>query len=199
MDSSESDTSSEISIPLPAELYSSDSGKPISHCIMCEKFLLDSNTQYVIEKAYRQVPAMNVKEVIFEYAMCMECSMKMNDSLSVESRQRIQQYFQEHTNLDKRWFTLLRDESHRIDKWISTCVIKNTPVSDSSEFQIVAQCQGEKMLFTHLPFAISSEAIEEMSSLLSPKSRGEIDDFIGKYFTGPPEVSEILKRKLVFI
>jgi hypothetical protein len=38
-----------------------------------------------------------------------------------------------------------------------------------------------------------------MTALLSEKSLGEIDDFTGKYFTGPPEVSAILKRRLILI
>jgi hypothetical protein len=199
MDSPESEKAAGFSIPLPNELYSSDSGKPMSHCIMCDQFLLDDKTHYVIEKAYRQIHELSVKEVIFEYAMCLACSVKMNESLSVESRQRIQQYLEENTNLDERWFTLIKNKPHEIGYWTDTCVVKNTPVSESKEFQIIAQCQGKNMLFTHLPFALSGEAIEEMSTLLSAKSRGEIDDFIGEHFTGPPEVSEILKKKLVII
>ena len=55
------------------------------------------------------------------------------------------------------------------------------------------------MVLTAMPLALSLSAMEEMTSLLSEKSLGEIDDFIGKYFSGPPEVAALLKKKFVMV
>lgn len=186
-------------IPIPKELHSSDNGKMFDHCLVCDKFLLEDGTPYMIEKAVRQIPEMKVTEVIFEYAMCMTCAMRMNESLSKESRERIQAYFARHANFEARRASLLKSNKLEIRPWLQECVIKKTPVSESREYQIVAQCDGQHLLFTHSPFAISLEAMDEITNLLSEKSLGEIDDFMGKYFTGPPEVSEILKRRIVLI
>lgn len=186
-------------IRVPRVLHSSDTGKPFSECMVCNKYLLDDGTPYLIEKAVRQIREMKVREVIFEYAMCMGCAIKMNASMSVESRERINAYFQAHADFDSRREQLLEQKTLRVRPWINHCLIKKTPISRTSEYQIVAQCDGKHLVFTHLPFALSMEAIDEMSGLLSEKSLGEIDDFMGKYFTGPPEVSAILKRRLIFI
>jgi hypothetical protein len=184
---------------IPKILCSSDTGKPFTNCMVCNQYLLNDGTPYVIEKAVKNHKDLKVKEVIFEYAMCLSCSVKMNSSLSEESRQRIDTYFQENTDLAKRRARLLGKKTIRPNDWINRCVIKDTPIRNSGEYQIVAQCDGKHMLFSYMPFALSMEALDEISSLLSAKSLGEIDDFMGKYFTGPPEVSEILKKRFVLV
>jgi hypothetical protein len=187
------------SFPIPEMLFSGDSGKPFANCMVCDKFLLNNGTPYMIEKAVRQIPAMNVKEVLFEYAMCMDCVAMMNASLSVESRQRISAYFAERVNFLKRGMGFLKNNRLDIESWTENCLIKQTPIINTAEYQIVAECDGNNLAFSCAPFALSMEAMEEMTALLSEKSLGEIDDFTGKYFTGPPEVSAILKRRLVLI
>jgi hypothetical protein len=184
---------------IPKTLYSSDTGKPFTNCMICNCYLLEDGTTYLIEKALRNHKDMKVKEVIFEYAMCLACSIKMNASLSEESRQRIDAYFANHTDLINRRKELIQKKTLRLSNWISRCVVKNTLIKNSGEYQVVAQCDGKHMLYGYMPFALSMEALDEISSLLSAKSLGEIDDFIGRYFTGPPEVSEILKRRFVMV
>ncbi|MBT1705019.1 hypothetical protein [Chryseosolibacter indicus] len=186
-------------IRIPKTFRNSETGKLFSNCLVCEKYLLNEGTPYVIEKAVKQHHEVKVKEVIFEYAMCMECVVVMNNALSNESRERIQNYFAENTNLEYRSEELLKHKSLRTNRWVSHCLIKKTPISKSPEYQLVAQCDGKYMVFTAMPFALSMEAMGEISSLLSAKSLGEMDDFIGRYFTGPPEVSEILKKRLILV
>jgi hypothetical protein len=37
--------------------------------------------------------------------------------------------------------------------------------------------------------------MEEMNSFLSDETRQEMDDFMGNYFSGPPEIAALLKSK----
>jgi hypothetical protein len=48
-------------IRIPRIFFSSDTGKPFSDCLMCGKFLLQNGTPYMIEKAIKQHPEVNVK------------------------------------------------------------------------------------------------------------------------------------------
>jgi hypothetical protein len=198
MDFRESEPVNQV-IPIPEMLFSGDTHKPFANCMVCDKYLLQDGTPYMIEKAVRQIPEMNVKEVLFEYAMCMDCVVMMNASLSEESRQRINEYFAVNGNLASRSEKLLQGKKLDIESWVDTCVIKETPLTKTKEYQIVAQCDGHNLVLSYAPFALSMEAMEEMTALLSEKSLGEIDGFMGKYFTGPPEVSALLKRRLVLI
>lgn len=184
---------------IPKVFRSSETGKPIDHCLMCNAYLLKDGTPYMVEKAIKQHPEYKITEVIFEYALCAGCMVIMNESLSKESKQRVDAYFQTHGNLVERRTELLKRKTLRVQPWISKCLIKGTSISNSPEYQISGQFDGKHLLFTYMPFALSVEALQEINDLLSAKSKGEIDDFIGKYFSGPPEVSEILKRSLVLI
>jgi hypothetical protein len=151
----------------------------------------------MIEKAVRQFPDFGVSEIIFEYALCMDCAMRFNNAISEETRQRISNYFSSCENFGSRQNEFSKRKSNRVQQWISRCVVKGTLISKSSEYQLIGQCDGEHLVLSELPLALSSEAMDEISGLMSEKSLGEIDDFIGNYFTGPPEVAELLKRKLV--
>ncbi len=184
---------SEIDIPLA--LCSSDTGAPLDHCMMCDKYLLDEDTQYFIEKSIRQFPDLQAKETIFEYAICLHCSMALSQSLSEESRKRTSEYLMKNARFESRWDNLLNAENPSIDDWIGRCLLKGTPISEASEYQIVAQCQGRKLQLHDMPFALSLEAMDELAQLLSNESQGEMDDFIDKHFTGPPELAEILRKR----
>jgi hypothetical protein len=186
-------------IKIPRLLHNSGTKLPFSNCMVCNKYLLGPGTPYMIEKSIRQVPEMKFKETLFEYAMCIDCSVMMNSALSVESRKRIDAYFLANTGLEQRQARLAKRKTVRFQNWISRCIVKKTPITAAREYQIVGLCDGENLVMSHMPFAISVEAMEEITELLSEKSLGEIDGFIGKYFTGPPEVSEILKKRLVLI
>ena len=179
---------------IPKVFKASDTGKVHEHCLVCSKFLLEDGTTYIIEKAVRQYPG-PVKDTIFEYAICTGCMLTFNESLSSESRQRIQQYFMKHCDLVSRRQRLLDRKTRRVQPWIDHCVIKNTPISECGEYQMAAQCDGKHMLFTYMPYAISNSAMDEMTNLLSEKSLGEIDDFMGNHFSGPPEIAELIRNR----
>ena len=73
-------------IPLPAEFHSFTEEGPFTKCTLCEEPLLEDGTPYLIHKAFHR------SEVIFEYAMCLPCRAKMQEELSTESLERINQY-----------------------------------------------------------------------------------------------------------
>lgn len=181
-------------IDIPQILYSADTGSPLERCMICDKFLLDEGTPYFIEKSVRQWPGMR-PEVIFEYAVCLHCSIAISKSLSEESRKRTSEYLMKNAHLESRWEKLSRMEDATFSHWISRCLLKDTPIEEAREYQIVAQCVGRKVQLHDMPFALSLEAMDELAQLLSAESQGEMDDFLGKHFSGPPELAEILRRR----
>ena len=185
----------EREIDIPQILCSSDTGTPLEHCMVCDRHLLDEDTPYFIEKSLRQYPGMKGQEVIFEYAVCLHCSVTMSESLSEESRNRTSEYLMKHGKFKSRWDELSKLEDLSIGHWLGRCLLKDTPIAEAQEYQIVAQCVGRKLQLHDMPFALSLEAMEELAQLLSKESQGEMDEFIGKQFSGPPELAEILRRR----
>jgi hypothetical protein len=51
------------------------------------------------------------------------------------------------------------------------------------------------MLESIFPYAVSDEAMDQISELLSKETLDELDDFKGKYFNGPPEIAELINPK----
>jgi hypothetical protein len=165
---------------------------------MCNRPVLLPAQDYLIEKAVRVYPEYKKTEVIFEYAMCLICAEAMRNELSVESKQRIESYFREHVDFNKRQ-SLLQPKRAAFSNWIKDCLVKDEPVRHSQEYSLYAHAFGKKLVYDLFPYAITGKAMEKVNELLSEKTREVLDDFIGKHFSGPPEVAEILKRRPVLI
>ena len=182
-------------LPIPEQFLNSETKRPFASCIMCNQSL--DKTQYVVEKVLKNYPSLGTREIIFEFAMCIQCATKMHMELSEESRARIEAYMAENFKKKKR--KGVSDTGLDINNSLSHCMIKETDLSQSSEYSIYALCNGTEMVISEFPYAISGEVQDEIMQLLSAKSLEILDDFIGNHFTGPPEVKEILKRRPVLI
>lgn len=169
---------------MPEELYSEE-GKPFEHCKQCSKNLHEPPASYTIEKVYKRYPNTDQPQVLFEYAVCDDCAGDMRDEFSEESAMNLQSYFAQHLigqeGLDER----------DIHERLNTCMIKSSSLEEEQEFAVVARGHGDQMLKSHYPFAISLTAMDELSELLSDKTRDLLDDFVERNFTGPPEFEEV--------
>src|SRR5690606_11094620 len=107
-------------------------------------------------------------------AICMECSIKVRDTLSKESMQRIDEFFTNKLDLMSRWNNFAENENYKFNNWVSNCIITGKSVDALEEYQIYAHCEGQYMLFSLMPYIISSEVIEEVHRLLSAHTKEEL-------------------------
>ncbi len=166
--------------------YNSETGKPFETCLVCSASLQESGDDYFVERIFRRVPNLGITEAIFEYGMCMPCAEQMRKELSEESRKKVEHYFEQR--LSER-----DPESGEPDMEI--CLLTGTPIADSIEFSYHVHCRGDRMVHSIFPYAVSEIAMEEISTLLSDETIDQLDDFKGKYFTGPPEYADLLNPK----
>ncbi len=159
------------------------------NCIICDRYLLDNETEYVIEKVISN------GYVELEYSMCLGCVEKMRQRMSEESMERVNRYFEENFNFYARRYHILASRSSNIDDYISSCLFKDKPVHELEEYQLLGHCRGDKMLLSVFPYIVSKNAIEEVQELLSAKTSEELDDFTDRYFGLPPDLKEILRTK----
>lgn len=178
-------------IEIPSLFYSTDTEKPFSNCVSCDRYLLQSYTPYVIEKAVKQYPQYKTTDILFEYAMCMDCYQSIHETMSVSSKEKIEQYFTENVDLTERRNTLLEKKELSVEHWTSNCIIKGTPIKELNEYQIACQCDGEYLLFTNMPFIIGNNALDEMMQLLSNQTIGEIRGFYDKFFSPDPDLKKL--------
>lgn len=181
---------------IPETFYCSDSNSTFQNCTTCGKELIDSNETYIIEKAIKNYQETNVKDVIFEYAMCIECLEKMRKSFSPESLERINNYILQNSDLENRRKSLIETDNLNFDDWISNCIVNNKSTDELPEYQIMCQCQGAFMLYTYMPYMLSCDAAETMQELLSQKTKDELRDFYNQNLSIPPELREIFNSKV---
>lgn len=182
---------------IPAIFKRHATGEYFENCISCDTHLLTSGAPYIIEKAVKKYPGYKATDVIFEYAMCMECVAKMRQELSLESLQRIQQYFEKKAHFHERMENL--EGCNNPQQWLSRCIITGKPIHMLNEYQLFAYCDGKHLQLAGMPYMISGEAADEMVNLLSSKTLGEINRFIDENFGLPPELKKPIKDQPVIL
>ena len=180
---------------IPKDFYSFETNAPFERCIECEKFLLDDETEYIIEKAVKNYEGYSAKDVVFDYAICMDCAERMRKEISKDSWEKMMQYFQENMNVQNRLEMQENDPRENLKK----CMIKNTEVDHCREYQIYAHCKGGKLNMQNPPYMISGEVIEELLPLLSDKTIDEMNGFMNKHFSPDPSLMEPTPPRLILL
>jgi hypothetical protein len=184
--------------PIPPVFHSFLRRGLFEACLVCGRFLLKKGTHYVIEKAIRG------EEVIFEYAVCAECYENMCDELSSESTNRVQEYYRQQRakpiGLWGRRTDFAKWDPGAVDRWIDHCVVSRVPREECSEYQLIAECDGKDLVVSQAPFMISGHVMDAVVELLSPQTKGWMNDFIDEYLGIPPELRYVPKdRPLVIV
>ena len=170
---------------IPPIFHSFQSQEPFKRCIECER-KLDDDCEYIIEKAIKVYPGFSATDVIFDYAICLNCALNIRNSFSLESRQRIDEYFQEN---------LQRLKSTKKD--FQRCLLTGLPINELSEYQIYAHCRGAFLSDQIEPYMISAQAQEEMMKLVSSKTNEILDGFFDKHFSPDPEIMNPRPRPIM--
>lgn len=168
-----------FTIPVPELFWSFETEAPLRKCLVCEKDMIESGEHYLIEKAFSK------NEVVFEYGLCLGCHSGMIQELSENSLKLIKNYYEEHVQLEQRRERISADFDGSVLPWVSRCVFTGKPVIETQDYQVLGMCQGEELVLSDLPHAISGEAVEQIINLLSDKTKGFLNDFTGKYFGAP--------------
>ncbi|MCB0739320.1 MAG: hypothetical protein KDC92_17570 [Bacteroidetes bacterium] len=171
---------------IPSIFHDTVNEKPIEHCQICGKNVLLNQTHYVIEKAFKR------KEVIFEYAICMDCAETKRGDMSKESMENISNYMVQHAQFQERFFEL-RDYDYDTNLWLGKCIFTNEPIDEQEEYQIQGVFVGDKMVSNQFPYMIGTKAMEAMQELLSSETKDEMNRFKDEFFNVPPELEELFK------
>lgn len=181
------------SVPIPEIFYSDKKQQPFQHCRLCGESLLQSNKLYIIEKAYERNAKTREPELVFEFAACLNCYVDFGESISKESRKKLDDYYAEYADLNKRDAELKKHNLLDPEIWINNCIVKNTPIDQAETYVIYALCWKDELVFEAFPYMVCGEAMEEIVELLSSKSLDLLTDFLADLIDVPPEFEEILK------
>lgn len=190
----------EVKIDIPKIFYSDAEDQPFHHCVMCGKDLMASGEEYMIEKVFKTYQGHDFVSTVFEFAICLDCHQKMQESMSEESLANIQRYYEEVIQKKGGSTVMIDLRTFDINQWLSKCFFTDEPVSQMEEYQVVGVFKGDKLLLNQIPMVMGGHIMEEMSELLSEKTRDEMNGFREKYLGPPPEISEIFHgKKLIML
>ncbi len=192
---------SDYLVDIPNQFFSDADGEPFHTCVVCGRNLLEDGTHYVIEKAMKNYEGYDFSSTVFEYAMCMDCYQKMQQGMSEESMQNMQNYYQRIvTEKGVNGMMMIDLQTFDLNDWLSRCFFKEKPVSEMKEYQLIGQFNGNHMVLNTPPMAIGEDVMEEMADLLSEKTKDEMNGFREKFLGPPPEIEELFsKRKILLI
>jgi hypothetical protein len=183
---------------IPERFYSFESGKPFTHCLECDKYLLDGS-DYIIEKAIRNYQGYKAEDTIFDYAMCLDCAYKMRSELSKESLAKMEQYFKENANPSRMMPPDHMDQELDMDQCLSRCIIKDSSIKEVEEYQIFAYCRGNKLNKAIPPYMVSHAVTEELMEQLSSATKDFLDGFYEKHFSPDPGLLQPIDGPRVLI
>lgn len=176
--------------------YSSETGKPFTNCKVCDKYLLDGDTEYMVEKAFRKYKGYKAEDVVFEFAICNECHQQTYMQLSEESRNAMQRFMSEHIDFEERMHKHMQPWSNDgSDWWKQTCAVTGESVDDLEEYQLVGGFQGKAEIRGALPIMVGGKAMDELANLLSNESLDFLDGFNNQLIGPPPEFEDLLKPR----
>jgi hypothetical protein len=195
---------------IPQPFFNSETNQPFSNCLVCECNLMEESQPYAIERAIRHYPEMELKSVVFEYALCAKCIAQTENELSDDTKMSITQYFAQNLDLASRpqWKSTEEEDENSdlvkvvpfdINEWIDTCSVKGVSRSELYEYTLCARCIGGKIIPEVVPYMISGLAQDDIVDLFSNKSLGFLDDFTDKHFSGPPELKELFKGRPILV
>jgi len=179
---------------IPEEFYSFETKAPFEFCIECDKYLLDEGTEYLIEKAIKNYEGYAAQDVVFDYAICMECANDMRKKISKKSWDSMMRYFQQNIDLEDR----MKMSQKSVKENLTQCMIKKKKIRDCQEYQVFAHCIGSKINNENPPYVICGEVMEELIPILSDATIDEMNGFFNKHFSPDPSFFEPIP-KLIFV
>ncbi len=143
--------------PVPPDLYSAHDEGPFRRCSDCGADLSSADAIHLIGRVFRD------GEVIFEYALCLPCVIKLYQQYSEESKANLAAYFAQEA-----------PPPPDCTRWCHRCGCHGEGLADEQAIEGLAM---GGILLGH-PIVICAECSAGAERVLSKKTREAFDDFV---------------------
>ncbi|MBC8320227.1 MAG: hypothetical protein H8E34_05865 [Bacteroidetes bacterium] len=189
----------EFNIDIPQRFFSDVTDEPFENCNICGKYLLANDVSYVVEKALKNYEGHDFSSTIYEFAICNDCHVKMQKSMSEESIHNLQGYYNKMISEKSREPIAIDILNFDMDSWLSRCFFSGGEINKMKEYQIVAQFKGSKLVMNTPPIIIGEYTMKQMAELLSDKTTDEMNGFRDKFLGPSPELEELIHGKKLIL
>lgn len=177
---------------IPSLFFNYDTGAPFSSCTFCEK-KMTSETKYAVEKMIHQNTVMQIREIVYEYAMCWDCATALGGDISQESRLAIQQLYNEHGDILMRKLDYLhRTKKYTIDSWLERCSLTGKEIRNCEEFSISGIIESGNLVYEQAPMVVSGQFMQKLHDVLSEETNKGFQGLRDKITDGSPSVEDLV-------
>ena len=179
---------------IPNEFYSFETGRPFTTCLECGSDLMNGKS-YLIEKAFKNHIEYQVKDTVFDYALCMNCAEQLRNEMSKASMSALVRFFSERISFGDHVSQMYQSPIENIE----ACMITGKTMDECPEYQIYAYCINDTISNEMPPYMVSGEVMEEILPLLSKETKDDLNGFFNKHFAPDPSLMEPIGPKFVLI
>jgi len=164
-------------------LRSVETGCEFEQCTKCGTPLADSGEPWIVNKEWHR------GECVMEYALCHECRGGMLASISKESAQYVQEFFERHID-PLRWLEHFGAEGNPAEL-VASCFACGQSRDEAGGFGISAMFKTAGVLeIGPLPVMICQDCSGKVEAGLSKETRDSWQRFVDENFPGPPGLDE---------
>ena len=178
---------------LPASFHSEETGRPFQFCGDCHQPLAACEDGHLIQKVVSK------GETIMELALCIECHDKLQQSYSLESRERIWNFYLDHADLGSRLRNFHSVPAGDPAPWTNHCLTCRSARSASDEYVIAGQVVAGLLVYGETPMMVCSSCMETITDLLSEETRETYDKWLERVVPSAPDTIDDKPRRRVFL
>ncbi|MEO9258319.1 MAG: hypothetical protein ABI207_08055 [Crocinitomicaceae bacterium] len=180
---------------IPKAFLSDSTREELRNCVMCDIDVYEHQIHYAIEKSFKRLE--NDQQVtLYEMLICEPCAIKMNEKMSVHSRQMIIDLFNKNKIQEKR---IALSQEKWEEKWDKTCMFTGNETLKAKEYNIIGHFVGGKVLPGNPPFVIGEEILTSLQENLSLETKEELDNFRDEFLGPEDPILRILLQDATFV
>lgn len=164
--------------PIPAEFHRECGDGPFERCDACGHFLADL-------RGYSLIKEFQGERCIFEFALCFDCAVELCTRISEESATRLAELVPKSS--ESCWISegdLPEDEPPEDESPEEACLFCGRDRTTAERYSVRIRCRGSEWIDGPEIFCGSCE--KRIDSMLSPRTRGEFEDWFRENVPGIP-------------
>lgn len=178
---------------LPESFHSEETGGPFLFCYDCRQPLAACEEGHLIQKVVSK------DETIMELAICVPCHERLQQSYSVESRERIWNFYLDHGDIGGRLRKLWPLPAGNPDLWTNRCLTCRSTRVSLDEYAIAGHVLDGLLVYGETPMMICISCLERIVELLSEESRDTYDRWLDRVLPQVPETVDDKPRVRAFL
>ena len=181
-----------LSDSIPPIFCKFETAQPFTHCTFCESEL-GAQSKYAVEKVFKQNKVVGTSEIVYEYAICWDCTANMGEDISDDSRTAIMNLFVSHRHqLISKIEFLHANELYTIDSWTERCSLTGKETRLCDEYSVSGIIEEGGLVFEQSPILVSDSFMEKLQSVLSKETKEKFDGMRDQILNDSPSVEDLI-------